>query len=307
MELVSIIVPAYNRIDELVDAVKSILNQSYKNIEILIIDDYSTVDIHSAILLLNSDKIKYFKTNQNVGVTEARKFGIENLNGDLITFLDDDDYISPNCIEDKVKLFQSNPKLNFVMSDYLENNLVNKNQIPHSMEKFAANFKVEICNRPGPFFQCCMFKRELIKNYNLLFDNKAIPSEDWDFFLNISKLDLNIGYINQLDFTWNYSENSQSANFYNEANGLNYILQKHKKLFLAQVGKSKLSDHYRMVARVFEKDNNFIEAAKNYKTAFKVDSLNYKNVFYFILLHLGETSFNFIVNKMRKLRGHSLG
>lgn len=307
MELVSIIVPAYNRIDELINTVKSILNQSYKNIEILIIDDCSTVDVQSAIMLLNSVKIKYFKTSHNGGVTEARKLGIVNSIGKLITFLDDDDYISPNCIEDKVKLFNSNPKLNFVMSDYLENNLVNKNKIPHSMEKFASNFKVEICNSPGPFFQCCMFKREIIQNYNLLFDNKAIPSEDWDFFLNISKLNLNIGYINQQNFTWNYSENSQSANFYNEANGLNYILQKHKKLFLEQVGKSKLSDHYRMVARVFEKDNNFIEAAENYKTAFKVDPLNCKNVFYFILLHLGETSFNFIVNKMRKLRGHTLG
>ena len=303
MTFVSVIIPAYNRIDELIIAINSVLNQSYKNLEIIIVDDCSTIDIKTSIFKINSDKIKYFKMNQNRGVTESRKLGIEKANGDLISFLDDDDSISQNCIEDKVKMFKSDSDINLVMSNYIENNLINNSQTIHRMVKFSNNFAIEICKRPGPFFQCCMFKRELLNNYESLFDKESIPSEDWDFFLNLSQLKLNIGFINQQDFTWNFSPNSQSANFKNEASGLGYILKKHQQLFLQRVGNSRLSDHYRMVARVYEKDYNFNKAKENYKKAFNINPINYKNVFYKFLSHFSNSNFRFILNIMRNLRG----
>ena len=56
------------------------------------------------------------------------------------------------------------------------------------MEHFSLQFDRNICKNPGPFFQCCMFKKEQLFDYKILFDHNAIPSEDWDFFINLSKL-----------------------------------------------------------------------------------------------------------------------
>ena len=305
--LVSVIIPCFNRIDELINAVNSIINQSYNNLEILIIDDYSTIDIKSSLNKINDKRIKYFKTIINGGVTESRKYGIEKSSGDLITFLDDDDYLTTNCLENKINLFLESPELTMVISDYTENNMVTKKIIYHSMEHFSLQFDRNICKNPGPFFQCCMFKKEQLFDYKILFDHNAIPSEDWDFFINLSKLNPIIGYINSPDFEWNFSMNSQSANFKNEANGLLYILKKHNDLFLKRVGNSKLSDHYRMVARVFEKDNDILNAKENYRIAFNINYLSIKNIFYMIISNFSNPIFKNILKYMRLIRKTPLG
>lgn len=100
MELVSVIVPIYNVELYLRRCVNSLLNQSYKNIEIILVDDGSTdncakiCDEYSA----KDERIAVYH-KRNGGLSDARNFGIERCKGDYITFVDSDDYVAENYIE----------------------------------------------------------------------------------------------------------------------------------------------------------------------------------------------------------------
>lgn len=96
--LVSLIIPAYNAQDFLPDCVKSCLEQSHKNLEILIIDDGSTDSTLQIAqhLAQNNTRIKVFAQSQNRGTFAARARGIEESRGDFVAFVDSDDWIEPD-------------------------------------------------------------------------------------------------------------------------------------------------------------------------------------------------------------------
>ncbi len=98
--LISIIVPVYNQEKYLSRCLDSILNQTYKNLEIVCIDDKST-DSSSEIIKRYSDKdprVVYYR-NTGKGVSSARNYGIEKAKGDYIGFVDSDDFIQPQMYE----------------------------------------------------------------------------------------------------------------------------------------------------------------------------------------------------------------
>lgn len=103
-ELVSIIIPTHNRYESLIRAVKSCLHQSYKNIEVIIIDDnYSNVNLRNKIIHqfgYTNHRIKLILSNEDLGATNARNIGSKNSRGKYISFLDDDDeYMSDRILK----------------------------------------------------------------------------------------------------------------------------------------------------------------------------------------------------------------
>jgi cellulose synthase/poly-beta-1,6-N-acetylglucosamine synthase-like glycosyltransferase len=114
---VSVIIPTYNRAHMLREAVDSVLCQTFKDYEIIIIDGFSTDDTEAVVNSYHDRRIKYYK-NQNNGIASInRNFGIEKSRGEYIAFLDDDDLWLPEKLEKQVKLLDSNKKLGLVYSD----------------------------------------------------------------------------------------------------------------------------------------------------------------------------------------------
>ncbi len=119
--LVSVIIPTYGRPNLLLRAINSVLNQSYSNIEIIVVDDNNPGSLErdqTQKLLkkyIQENKIMYIKMDKNVGGALARNKGVEASSGELICFLDDDDEFLPNKIELQVnKFIESNFKLSVV-------------------------------------------------------------------------------------------------------------------------------------------------------------------------------------------------
>jgi len=109
-DLVSIIIPFHNNPTQLDRAVKSVLNQTFQNIEIIIIDDGSSEDYKDLVLDLMSLtklKIKYIK-QENTGPGLARQNGLNNATGKYIQYLDSDDELLPEKLEKQVKLLNDN-------------------------------------------------------------------------------------------------------------------------------------------------------------------------------------------------------
>lgn len=113
---VDVIIPVYNRLEYICDAIESVIGQTYKNYNIIVVDDGSTEDVRSVIEPY-MDKIKYLY-QKNKGLPAARNYGIKNSSGKYLAFLDDDDLFEPNKLETQVKMLEENPEFSFIYSDY---------------------------------------------------------------------------------------------------------------------------------------------------------------------------------------------
>ena len=169
------------------------------------------------------------------------------------------------------------------------------------MDSFGMDFKYNIIKSPGPFLQCVLINKKLI--INTAFDSQAIPSEDWDFFITISKLNPIVSYCACTAFKWNLNPNSQSLDFLKEANALAYICKKHQNYITTNLNSKIMSAHYRRIARVYEKANAISQVNTFYKKAFKQYPLSIKNIFYWIMVSVGYKNTKPLIGWIRKLRG----
>lgn len=125
-KLVSVIILSYNHVGFIENTIKSVLNQSYKNIEIIVIDDGSTDD--SVVFLQKLRKEIEFKLvcKENGGVVSAINVGIQEANGDYIVLHACDDISLPNRVANQIEVFLRYPEASFISSNI---NLVNKEGI----------------------------------------------------------------------------------------------------------------------------------------------------------------------------------
>jgi len=295
--MISIIIPTYNNSNQLIRAVLNVLSQNVDDIEIIIIDDASTDDTELKIKEMRNSKIKYFKQPKNMGVTSSRIRGIKKSSGEYIGFLDHDDLWLNNKLEKQLKLMiQKN--LDFVMSDYIINDMVDNLQYEKSLKAFSSNFKKNIVIHPGPFFQCCLFKRSFILQNINEFDPKAEPSEDWDFFISISKMNPKIDNINEHMFQWNLSHKSQTSNYYNESCAIEYIITKHKDYIIKNSSSSIMSLHYRKQGSMFFYANKFDRAKYYYNKALKNNPFSLKNILFKIAYSLPQKISCYLINTL---------
>ncbi|MGL5902326.1 MAG: glycosyltransferase family 2 protein [Cetobacterium sp.] len=125
--LVSVIIPTYKRSDKIKKALDCVLNQTYKNIEILIIDDNSdeieSLKTYEQIRqnLENNHRIKYIKNSSNLGGALSRNEGIKKSKGKYVAFLDDDDEFYPLKIQKQVELSEiENLDICYCFADILD-------------------------------------------------------------------------------------------------------------------------------------------------------------------------------------------
>ena len=112
--VVSIIIPTYNYGIYLSTAIQSCLNQTYKPIEIIIVDDGSTDNTKDLIKEFNDSVIYFFQNNS--GVSAARNKGLELAKGNYLAFLDSDDYLTKDSIEVKMEILKKYPDIGIVFS-----------------------------------------------------------------------------------------------------------------------------------------------------------------------------------------------
>ena len=115
MKKVSIIVPIHNSEKHLKECIDSIINQTYKNLEIILVNDGSIDNSLSIIKSYDDKRIKIIDLKENEGVSIARNKGVDISTGDLICFIDSDDYWNKKKIEKQVKFIKNKA---FIYSDY---------------------------------------------------------------------------------------------------------------------------------------------------------------------------------------------
>ncbi|MEG9326625.1 Glycosyltransferase involved in cell wall bisynthesis [Salinimicrobium catena] len=116
IDLISVIIPTYNRHHIILDAIKSVENQTYKNWELIVVDDCSTDQTQE--LLEGRKGLKFIKLPENKGNAGARNEGVKNASGKYIVFLDSDDQMEVNCLELFSELLKNKPETKFAFGGY---------------------------------------------------------------------------------------------------------------------------------------------------------------------------------------------
>ena len=234
----SVVIPTYNQSHLLSKSINSVISQTYKNFEIIVIDNYSTDNTEAIVNGFKNINIKYFKYKNNGHISKSRNFGILKSVGSWISFLDSDDYWVNNKLE----------HINSLINIYYQDGF---NVFCHNEYKVNINNKIIKKLRYGPFFKdfyhvmlkygnklstssTTINKSFLLKN-KLLFSNNIdfITSEDYDLWLRIANNGSKFYFSKKFLGYYLVHNNSNSFTNINHTNNVKSVLDHHIKLLTA--------------------------------------------------------------------------
>ena len=310
---ISVIVPVYNVDRYLEICIDSLINQTYDNLEIILINDGSTDD--SKLICekyLNLDKRIKLINQKNKGVSSARNNGIRNSSGEYIVFVDSDDYCELNMFETIVKNINLN-KDTFIIYGYNkifknkkksvllnENKNLNKNNIIKNIL-----IKEEI----GGYLWNKLFIASIIKNNNIKFNNKISYCEDLLFVSEYIRYIKRVKYLKKSLYNYRMRKNSVTYEFFNnknisildscqlliEANYYNYNIRNNLEF--------RYLNNYYKLRKYIPKDYNInLDILKREKEILKYQNLTIINLFRYYLIKY----FNNIYMFLRKIKNISL-
>jgi len=185
-ELITVIIPTYNRADKLKSTIKSVLNQTYSNFELIIVDDGSKDNTNEVIETFNDNRIKYIQQEHSGLPAVARNTGLKNANGKYIAFLDSDDIWFPNKLTRQIEIFKQKKDLlliatNAIVFNNKLNNIGNTNIQKNGYVSYDQLLDFNIIVN-----STVLFKRLIIDKIGYLDDNPlAVGIEDFDYWLRI--------------------------------------------------------------------------------------------------------------------------
>lgn len=187
-KLISVIIPVYNNEKYIEGAVNSLINQTYKNIEIIVVNDGSKDNTQQKLDALGKrDKRVKVINKENGGVSSARNAGLDAADGELIAFLDSDDEYLPNALETMLSELDDDADMlvcslrkiwNKAHDDRYEDMVISKQELYDNYFSYS-----------GAIHYCCanLYRAEIIKKNNLRFNEKVHFSEDYEFNLSYIK------------------------------------------------------------------------------------------------------------------------
>jgi O-antigen biosynthesis protein len=204
--LVSAVIPTYNRAHMVERAIASVLAQTYRPLEIIVVDDGSTDDTAARVARLSAPEVRYHRTPSNAGASAARNLGISEARGELIGFLDVDDEWLPEKTARQVDCFQAaSEKVGLVYCGIREvsPNWPPVDRIPeHRGDLFETLRVVNVLRTSG-----VMARRDVFDKVGG-FDHSLPARHDWDLWLRIAQHYL-VDYIPDVGVLYHYGQADQ--------------------------------------------------------------------------------------------------
>lgn len=211
MKLLSIIIPAYNCEKHIERCLDSLINQTYKELEIIVIDDGSSDNTYLLCeKYLNDQRIKLFQTD-NFGVSHARNIGIKNATGQYIVFVDSDDYVENDLCEILINLMKTSDVelgvCGYKTYNGEEFNIISPENGEYNLNKFLDKYiTTEFINVPW----AKIYKKDNIKE---LFNEERDMGEDFEFNITYLVNCKRIAFSKEPSYIYNLAnENSLTRN-----------------------------------------------------------------------------------------------
>ncbi|WP_404445978.1 glycosyltransferase [Sutcliffiella horikoshii] len=184
---VTVFIPVYNSEKNIKECINSIIDQTYKNLEILIVDDGSTDNSLDIINSFNDNRIRLIRNNENKGIPYTRNLGLQEAKGKYLAVMDSDDIAFLNRIEVQVKFMEKNKDIDVLGSNYqliggkFNKKVISKFTIDQEI-KAGLIFLNRICNSTA------FIRLESINNFKIKYNPSYFVVQDYDFFVQVSKI-----------------------------------------------------------------------------------------------------------------------
>ncbi len=255
LPLVSVVITTYNYAVYLPRAIDSVLMQTYPNVEVIVIDDGSTDD--AASVIPSHALVKYFY-QENRGLSAARNNGIKKSKGDYVVFLDADDWLEPDAIENNLAVLIHHPTVAFISGSYylfrVETGLVEEMKISVNDNHYIHFLK---SNYIG-MIAAVLFQRWALNE--IQFDENLEACEDYDLYLNITR---KYGVMHHEKFiaTYYFHNKGLSHNYQSMMNSIAAVMHKQvANLHLAEesqayeIGLQQWKDYHSLLIENMPKD-----------------------------------------------------
>ena len=209
--LISICIPTYNRKEFLIEAIESAINQIYPNIEIIIVDDGSEIDIKKEVIeLFNNKKIRYYKNDENMGRPYTRNRCVKEAKGEYILWLDDDDKLDFETISYYIEILNNYEKVDVI---YGKLQVLDENRLfidPIDFYKNSAQLANSLitqgCVIPNP---ATLVKKDIYEKFGL-YDEMFYRAQDYEFWSRIA-LDCNFKKCDKIVAKYRIHDNNIST------------------------------------------------------------------------------------------------
>ena len=212
--LVSVIIPAYNAVDYIKEAIESVLIQNYRNFELLIINDGSTDNTEEVVLGFKDERIRYFR-QENRGLAATHNVGIKQSRGEFTIKLDSDDMMMPDFIAKHLQEFEKHPDADLV---YCDDCLIDENskpirviERPEYTDRKTLIRDLFRCGFPVVPFRTCI-RRSVFDKIGF-FDENLRMAEDYDMMRRFVKMGLKIQHLPAALYLRRMTSDSLSRNF----------------------------------------------------------------------------------------------
>ncbi len=180
--LVSIVLPTYNGSTYLRESLESVLSQTFRRLELIVVDDGSAEDIGSIVAGLHDPRVTYLRHEVNRGLPEALNTGFRAARGDYLTWTSDDNRYAPDAIERLVSFLASYPDIDFVYASSFVLDEVGLGWTERIQTAKPPEFLVE-ANGVGA---CFLYRRKVYQEIGD-YDPSAFLAEDFDYWIRVSR------------------------------------------------------------------------------------------------------------------------
>jgi glycosyltransferase involved in cell wall biosynthesis len=276
--MISVIIPTYNRGSLIRRSIDSILNQTYEDIEVVVVDDNSTDDTEDIINEIIDRRIKYFKLNENKGACFARNKGVELSKGEYVAFQDSDDEWNVEKLSKQLNYLERN-NLDIVSCRVccIQNN--NKNIFPK--DTYISIEKIYYKNSIGT--QTILGKKTCFLEER--FNEKLSRFQDWDLAIRLLRK-YKIEILNDVLVKVYMQNDSISKNPQKAIKSLEQFLQFHGK-------NKKIMGYYNRLIGLYKMQDNNENYKEYFNKAFCLNPFNKEILFDFILCKFGLNKFHY--------------
>jgi glycosyltransferase involved in cell wall biosynthesis len=184
---VSIIIPTYNRASTVVESIYSVINQTFKDFELIVVDDGSTDETIKVVSQILDARINLISLKFNKGASAARNAGIAEAKGDFIAFLDSDDKWLPEKLEIQTNFLRNNPEFSSCSTGYFKFN-PKKGFIASNPSKPKSNLEMHLLKSMDLSFGTTLLVKRICFETVGLLDETFPRHEDWDWVLRYIKV-----------------------------------------------------------------------------------------------------------------------
>ncbi len=289
MKKISVVIPTFGRSESLLNSVNSVLNQTYNNLEVIVVDD-NGIDSENNLLtrksmelFANNSKVKYIELEKNSGGSLARNKGIEESTGEYITFLDDDDEYYKFKLEKQMFFYEENfPQddgfINCQISVFKDNKFIRNTKTIVDYENLLFSAVSEkILGTPTLFMP-----KKIINDVGLFTDRTK--GQEWDLVVKLVEKGYRFKSMDEKLVRVNVSKNSitSDSNIERRINGLKEIYKKQQSYFysFSQFEINEINNVYYIKLSEAMLYSNFIKSLKYYLIGLKFRPFTINNFKY---------------------------